>query len=647
MESKIDIFAIDNSLVANLLRNTIETYPPEWRLIQEPLQNAIDSFVDDKGNNVDMMGIEPKVTVEIYLGSNKVRIIDNGRGIPVENYGNFLQLGNGTKGAITNEDVKRLMKGSQGVGIKSTVFTSKRFEVTSICEGKKWNLALDNYCDYKSNEFNSVVEMPETVDTDEHSGTSIIVTLNDYSTFDFISQKVDDFFRTIGIDEDCISESGIALDDDTQMPLLDIMKILLRYFKKESYAGCVTRIINPGMSLPDVIFEIKVICDFSKDLSDDFIIPGIKALSPGKELVEVDKVGYIDYQNEVKKLPSKAQPKIITDYKAVLESGKGSDRLTVFTQVLSREDIRNLCGKLRKRKDSDPLSAYDNILEEYKSRKHDTALERVNGAILFIAPRPFLKNPFVHRSTIGLSVNGLPTDISLEISGGELGYVPSVHLILDVQETLGYGKRNLPPRSKGMYNALAKTLWVNLRKLAKLVIGNVEPDTDPTLTGNRMNPNEELAKIIIDRDRREKYFELTGRVTEPETEEDLISVYYYMVGKGLLKKYEWMRLNDNTIYDAMAKVTDSSGPLTIEFKYDIKSLCESDFEGRQKFSEMDLAIVWKSTSEETILDEYTCIPKEVDTNFKNHLPDVNYRLKHDRNTVQVIALKDIVDENLI
>ena len=49
MADTVDVFAIARGIVTNLLRNTIETYPPEWRLVQEPLQNAIDSFVDKKG----------------------------------------------------------------------------------------------------------------------------------------------------------------------------------------------------------------------------------------------------------------------------------------------------------------------------------------------------------------------------------------------------------------------------------------------------------------------------------------------------------------------------------------------------------------------------------------------------------------------
>lgn len=645
MADTVDVFAIARDIVTNLLRNTIETYPPEWRLVQEPLQNAIDSFVDEKGNKIDMGDQTPHVTLELYVGSDLVKVIDNGSGIPLDGFRNFLILGDGTKGSISETEVKKLLKGSQGVGIKSTVFTSDYFCVDTVNAGGEWKLELNNYCNYDSQEFTGIVDVPDYVKTNKHSGTEVSIRLNGYSVWDFIKDRVDDFFETVGINEDMMSDGKIDFNDGKKpIGYVDLLKILMRYFKRDSYAGCVTRRISPDSGLPDVEFELKVICDFDKNQQDEYQIEGIKKLEAGKTYTETDCVGYLDYKQEINKLPAKLQPKVVTGFKELLESGKTSDVLTVFYQNLSKNDVKQLCGNLRKRKSTDPDSAFDFILDKYTSSKHKTALSRVNGAILFIAPRPFLKNPFVHRSTIGLSVNGLPTDITLEVSGGELGYVPSVHLILDVDEKLGYGKRNLPPRSKGIYNDLAKTLWINLRKIAKLVIGTTDSDTDKSITGNKFDLNEELSKIIVDN--RDKYFEITGRISAPETEEDLISTYFYMVGKGYLQKYQWMRLNDCTIYDAFAKDPEDVGPFNIEFKYESKSLCESDERGDQVFRDMKLAIVWKLTPNDRLTPGYSVVSKEQDIGLKNWYADANYRIKRDRDYVQVIALEEIVEELL-
>ncbi len=643
MADEVDVFNIAEGFVKNLLRNTIETYPPEWRLVQEPLQNAIDSFLDDKGSPIEMKGETPKVTLELFIGSNVVRITDNGRGIPLEGFKNFLILGNGTKGSISESDFKKMLKGSQGVGIKSTVFTSKRFIVDTVSDGVGWSLNLDNYCDYKSRNFSGIVQAPSTVQTMKHSGTSITIQLDNYSVWNFITDRVDDFFKTIGVNDEDITENEILVDAKP-MNHFDLRRILLRYFKKDSYVGCVTRRVSSDTKLPDVEFELRIICDFLQCDQDQYVIPGVKKLEAGETYSIEDEVGYLDYSAEINKLNQKQRPKVISDYRDLLEIGSVSETLTVFYQCLSKQDVIALCGNLRKRKESDPPSVHNYILDDFKMNKHKTALERVNGAILFIAPRPFLKNPFAHRSMIGLSVNGLPTDITLDISGGELGYVPSVHLILDVDETLGYGKRNLHPRSKGIYNDLAKTLWINLRKLSKLIVGTTDSDTDKSITGIRFQPEVENSKIL-DSAKKAHYYRITGRITEPETEEDLIAAYFHMVGKGYLKGYRWMRLNDSTIYDGYAQLPEGSNPFNIEFKYDSKSLCERDSSGDQMFRDITIAIVWKLTSNEELLPGYNFLYRDQDISFsKNYYPDVNCRIRHDRDYVQVIALKDIVED---
>ncbi|EQD46843.1 hypothetical protein B2A_08704, partial [mine drainage metagenome] len=211
-----------------------------------------------------------------------------------------------------------------------------------------------------------------------------------------------------------------------------------------------------------------------------------------------------------------------------------------------------------------------------------TAIERTNGGILFISSRPFQRTVLAHKSSITLSVNGLPTDISLEVTGAALGYLPSVHFVLDVDETLGYGKRNLPPRSKGLYNQLAKDLWRNIWKIAEKVVAE-EEERDWTLTGILFDPRAEASAIVDPASALGRALqEHLGRTTIPRTEEDVVASYFYMVGKGLLPRYGFVRLNDITVYDAIATgVAPASVPrpeelLTVEFKPSTIALCQSD-----------------------------------------------------------------------
>jgi hypothetical protein len=252
-----------------------------------------------------------------------------------------------------------------------------------------------------------------------------------------------------------------------------------------------------------------------------------------------------------------------------------------------------------------------------------------------------------HRSSITLSANGLPTDISLEITGAVLGYLPSVHFVLDVDETLGYGKRNLPPRSKGLYNQLAKDLWRNIWKIAEKVVKE-EEERDWTLSGNLFDPRAEASAIVDPASAEGKALqELLGWTTLPKTEEDVVASYFYMAGRGLVPRYGFVRLNDNTVYDAIttavapAAIPRPEELLTVEFKPSTLELCQSDEMGRQRFQDMQLGIVWEVTEQTALPPDYACVAKEGDIGFTGYLPGANYRLKHGRHSVQIIALKDI------
>lgn len=639
-------------MVEALLRNTIETYPSEWRLIHEPLQNAIDSFIDEKtGRAIADLPKTPKVTLELKLGSNLVKIWDNGRGVPLSHFSDFLILGGGTKGLPVASPAKRVLKGSQGVGIKSTVFTSSYFHIKTVNAGQLWEKDLPGFASYANPGFNEEVEEPEAKPTKEPSGTEIVARLENYSVWDFVKERASEFFQTVGIDNTKVDADGrITLDDnpDRKVGPFAIERILMRYFKKDSYAGCVSRSIG-APNLPAVEFELALDYDFPPDKQAVFAIPGIEPMIAGKYSSASDHVGYLDFNSLIKKLPAKQQPAVVSDYRQVLQVGQKFDRPTVFYQLLSRNDIAALLGRLRRRRSGDPPGSTEYVLVEDREAidRNQTALERTNGAVLFISSRPFQRNVLGHKSSISLSVNGLPTDISLEVTGAALGYIPSTHFILDVDETLGYGKRNLPPRSKGLYNQLAKDLWRNLQKLAGSVVAEQE-ERDWTLTGILFKPKEEAA-LILDPGSPEGrvLLDKLGRLSIPRTEEDVVATYFFMAGKGLLPRFRFVRLNDVTVYDGLSGAPDSEEVprpeqlLTVEFKFSTQQLCQSDEQGRQRIQDLQLVIVWESTDQADLPPGYTIVPREADIGYSDYFDGPNYRLKGGRHSVQVIALKDV------
>ena len=646
---RMSLWQLNKELVEVLIKNTIETYPPEWRLIQEPIQNAIDSFLNTDGSFYNN-GQERKITLELYIGSNKVIVKDNGKGVSIDKFPAFLYLGSGTK-RVNAPDIRRLLKGSQGVGIKSTVFTSNFFKVSTVHGASKWEASLEGFSRYADPSFPSTVEWPIENPSGEPSGTKLEFQLNDYSVADFLNDRAMEFFEQAGLDNTNVDSSGRIIDKDNNYPPFKWMRVLIYYLKKYSYLGCVSRLLGDSR-LPPIKFELRLICDMQG--AESVRIPGMQILSNGETLEETDQVEYVDFSKLIAKLPVKERPTVVSNYKSILEAGNQYQTPTVFYAKLTHDDVVSLLGKVRKRKSDDPQSpsSAPNIIQEDRNviDRNFTALERVNGGILFIASRPFLKQKLAHKATFALSVNGLPTDIALEITGAELGYLPSVHFILDVNEPLGYGKRNLHPRSKGLYNQLGKDLWRTLHQLASLLVAQQE-DRDQTVQGKRFDKTEELTKVPrTQQDVAEMRSKYLGRLTLPETEEDIIQTFFFMMAKGHVPYYKVIRLSDHTIYDGILSSGDvglsainEGDLLTVEFKKSTADLCESDSSRKQIFEDMNLAIVWEATKDEDLPSGYFSVAKEVDISFKGYRPGVGYRLKHNRNYVQVIALKDVFD----
>lgn len=638
-------------MVRVLVTNTIETYPAEWRLIHEPIQNAIDSFLTDSGNPIPMGGEEPTVTVELHLGSNRVVVRDNGKGIPESGFTNFLFLGDGTKSTKTTASRRHLLMGSQGVGIKSTFFTSDLFRVKTACAGRAWEMSLPGFASFEDSNFDGDVSEPEAKRSEGHSGTEVEVRLSGYSVWDFVGERLRTFFETAGLDYKAADSSGkLTLDNGRKIGPFDPLRILTRYFKRESYAGCVSRTLSIA-GLPPIKFELLVDCDFPASDQPKYHVPGTKPLVAGSKLLVTDSVAYLDYRDVIMQLAEKARPQIVSDYVRILELGRKFERPTVFYRVLAKDDVIRLLGNLRKRRSTDPTPDLPNILDEDPAAltRNHSALERVNGAVLFVASSRFQRTQLAHRSSFSLSVNGVPTDILLEISGSELGYVPSVHFVLDVNETLGYGKRNLAPRSKGLYNQLGKDLWRTLHKLAKLLVAEDE-EFDWTNTGTPFDKPAEFANVIPQGTTTSaRTLELLGRVTLPTTEEDVIGTYFHLAGKGFVPAYRFVRLNDRTIYDGLAirpappAAFKENDLLIIEFKRDTADLCKSDETRRQRFEDIQLAIVWEASPDEDLPIDYVSVNHDADIGYSTYLPGANYRLKKGRNSVQVLALKDIYE----
>jgi len=69
------LLGLQEQCVRTLIRDTIETYPGQWRLVHEPVQNSHDAI------QLNEAITEGLIAIDLHVGQNSVVITDNGRGV--------------------------------------------------------------------------------------------------------------------------------------------------------------------------------------------------------------------------------------------------------------------------------------------------------------------------------------------------------------------------------------------------------------------------------------------------------------------------------------------------------------------------------------------------------------------------------------
>ena len=74
-------------LYQDAIASVVDDYPLEWKLLQEPLQNAIDSFIDVNSNcDFQAPSKQPGIEITMDLKNDRITIRDYGIGIPHANW---------------------------------------------------------------------------------------------------------------------------------------------------------------------------------------------------------------------------------------------------------------------------------------------------------------------------------------------------------------------------------------------------------------------------------------------------------------------------------------------------------------------------------------------------------------------------------
>ena len=623
----MDLFNLQKDFVKTIIRDTVETYSGQWRFVHEAIQNAHDSIQLNSGIT------RGKVEIDLYVGSNIVSVKDNGTGISIDNFSKVFLIGGSDK---TDEDLRKILKGSQGVGIKSTLFTSKTFKVESVHGDSFWECEVKDCYKFNAPDFDVDIEAPTPRPTKRRSGSIFTYSLKDYTVQDFLKEIVNEYC------EETLCEE--------LKNIKDLKTVVEMYFRTKTYLGCVQSMLGINQDLKPIDVEVKLHFDsLSLENHKRIDIPLCSFISEEnyyrKEVSYTFPGKYIDVLEIHNNLKNRYQAdRVYSDFETVLSNPPDQTLKKIFIQKLDKDAVKRLLDHPKRDRQTGELFFEPNNTFLYK---HRTVLEKINGMYLVIGQRTYLANFFHIESKQHISINGLPTNISLNLPHSALSYLNNVYVVLDANYPLGFGKRNLPSRSKGSIDAFFLDAWHMLRRVAPLIVGQKE-GTDPSQFS--VWDKEEELESYKDRDNLLGTLPLFFKTT-PKEEQEVVALFFELIGRKLLRGYFPFRVGGNRVtYDALFFIDQDEGERlsrnirppqlkTVEFKFQLSGLIQ-DFMDEVKFlSGIDLVVCWENDCSHDI--EYNIHSLERDGIMP--FPGAQLRIHKGTNTCQVLVLKEFIE----
>ena len=618
----VDLFALDRDdqieSIRNQLRTAIETYPRDWRLVQEPLQNAIDSFFEPTTSSYvpPSDGGEPTVEVTLDIDSNFVSIKDNGLGIPADQFKVLFYPYYTKKRRDGDRSYRRVLKGSQGIGLKASIFSSELFELHTVHEGTKWDFSRSNLCSYDSPSFDSRFVKPDAVRTTDPSGTLVKIRLKDFSVPDFVRERVNEFATRLQL---AASTDGTSFTYGSQIFKPRLERILWHYFLTQTYAGDLSRYLGVEPPLPKINLVLHVVCERG------LTIPGVETISSASTS---SSIGYFNaktaYETTFRPRDKATTPFVDEPWYNLIERDRSLEGSIYETHIFGEDEVAKLLGSFVKSQvgRSNPYQFVPP--DRNKRQSHQVALSRVNGVKIVIARAETLRWRLGIPTEQLISVNGLVTDIPLTLGRvGNTGYRSSTHIIIDIDATLGVGKRNLGGnltvhgKTRDTINQFFTEIWRNVAKLAQLI--TKEPDEGVQGVTNDFTVQD--LSITLNKTDQQRMKEEFGRVTIPESEQDVLQAHQYWTGRRN-KPLGWVRLHTQRRYDGV--FGPGSNRLIVEYKVNPEDLARNDSDAThpQKLRDIDVAITWLRPSQDRMPENYRIKTKDEETReWRNRYPD--------------------------
>jgi hypothetical protein len=633
----MNIFQLEEAFVKTIISDTVETYPGQWRLVHEALQNAHDHI--QLNRNISKGLIE----IHLLVGSNTVMVKDNGTGIDIRKFYNIFHIGGTDKADLS---LKKLLKGSQGVGIKSTLFTSEFFRVETVHNGYAWDYELKDCHNFKNPEFSPDLEPPATKPSNLPSGSTFTYSLSDYTVQEFLNEVVREYCEDTRVDP---ATHKIATTED-------LKTVLETYFRTRTYLGCTQAMLGLNSALKPV--EVKVVLSF--DSNDPKAYQGIdlnycqffaEENLYGSQISQTFPAKYIDAL-EIHGTIHKHERanRVFQDFKEVLNNPPDETIKKLLIQKLDRDAVRSLLSTTKRNAQTRLLEFKD---DPVRLKRHRAALDTINGMYIVVGQKSYLQKYFHMGARQNISVNGLPTNISLNVPSSATAYISNIHLVLDVNCTLGFGKRNLPSRTKGSLDTFYLEAWNMLRRVIPLIVGQREGIDPADLI--KWDKFEEF-EHYKDSSNRFRESRLLFKCT-PKEEQEVIALFFELIGRGDLKGYFPFRVGGKTIYDGLFYLDKNEGDVIpqnikasqlrqIEFKSCLSRLIQ-DLDDEKKFlAEIDLLVCWNNDIQDDALSDYSIHSLERDN--IDPYPGAQLRIQRKTDYCQVLVLKDYLEsKNLI
>ena len=487
IEGRIQDLLQENSIdiVRGQLKKIVDIYDLEWIVVHELVQNAIDAI------QANHKVTEGQVDLVLDIDNDEVTVKDNGTGFTHD----LKLLCPGGTGIEKRLSSRSPAKGYQGVGLKAVMYSTTLFEIESQTNDQHWTFLAENLASYIESEEGNIPEyMLETVDS---SGDKTYTTVKAR----FRSGTLGIFLSGLNrfLNENSVKWKDLYRKEKNDRNTEPIDKYIEHffswYFRTQSYVGCVNRLLNiPVKNISTKEFEkvkpvsVQLRLKSSKRFVeiDGTVGNWLKSLGTKEFKTKIPNRAW-DYSEIVKENHSRAAkyrltPDIVTTKpnSSDWDTKKASFRDCFLNLKLTPNDEEDDFRK----KYADFIALLERPRSRIKAEEFKDVLEKITGIYLAIGRTSVFETLGITNHGIRvIASNGTPTDHDLTVlSTSSTWYLETIHIVINVDETLNLGKRNLVnTRLVGRIKAFFEACYPVLVNISKQFVSRETrpPDEDP------------------------------------------------------------------------------------------------------------------------------------------------------------------------